>query len=435
MSEQTAVVTASRDRIRRRAVIGAAAGNFVEWYEFFVYGAMASIIAPQFFPSDDPASSLLAAFGVYGVAFAARPFGAVLFGGLGDRIGRKRTLTFVILLMSGCTALIGVLPTYEHIGVLAAILLVVMRLGQGLSTGGEFGGAASFVVEHAPDGRRGLYGSWLTVGFGLGLAAGSGLGAALSALLTSDQMSSWGWRLPFLLAVPLGLIGLFLRMRVEESPHFERAKAENTLEPTPTLEVFRRYYRLMITGICVLAAFTIPVYVMYVYVPAHLVTTTDLTLNNVLLLTSISLLVYVALIPFMGLLSDRIGRKPLLFAGTGAQLVLGIPIFLMLDSGETGLVLLGFLLFPISMAPLASQVATFTSEQFPTAMRTGGAAMTYTLANTIFGGGTPFLMTWLYTQTGNGLLPGWIIAASGLVSVLAVLGLRETYRSSLDSPS
>nr|WP_170949075.1 MFS transporter [Rhodococcus sp. 06-621-2] len=412
-------------------MLGAATGNFVEWYDFFIYGSLAAVIAPLFFPSENPTNSLLAAFAVYGAAFAARPLGAVLFGGLGDRIGRRRTLVFVIALMSACSVGIGLLPTYQSIGLAAPILLVLMRLGQGLSAGGEFGGAAAFVVEHAPAHRRGLYGSWLSVGLGAGLATGAALGALISALTTAEQMSSWGWRIPFLVALPLGLIALYLRSQAEESPHFEAMRAAGKTKSAPVLSVLRTHPRQIILGFGILAAVAVPTYIMFVYVPTYLVLGQGLSLNLSLVLILCAQAVYIPTLPLMGRLSDSIGRKPLMLGGSAAQLVLGYPIFVMLGSGSFIAALVAFVLFALAAAPLNAQLATFISELFPTSVRAGGAAVTYTIGNVIFGGGTPFLMTWLSDITGNDRLPGFFIVGAGVIAIVAVSMLKETSRTDL----
>lgn len=424
--------TATHNRaVQRRATVGAVAGNFVEWYDFFVYGSLAAVIGPLFFPAADPTTSLLTAFAVYGAAFVARPIGALVFGNLGDRIGRRITLSAVILVMSGASFLIGLLPTYAAAGPLAAVLLVALRLIQGFSAGGEFGGAASFVVEYAPPNRRGLYGSWITVGFGAGLAFGAIVGAAVSSILSPEQMSSWGWRIPFLVALPLGFIGLYLRLRLEETPHFEAVKSERKDVRTPILFVIRTYPREIVVGLGVLVASSLPTYIFYVYVPSYLAVTKTTTLREALTLTVISLLVYVALLPIMGRLSDSVGRRPMLIGGATAQIVVGYPCFWLLNQHSFGLALTAFVLFAVAAAPLNSQLAVFSSEMFPTVVRYGGVSIIYTFANMVFGGGTPLLMTWLTAATRNPIVPGYFIVGAGVISLLSALALRETYRKPL----
>ncbi|MER2223245.1 MAG: MFS transporter, partial [Rhodococcus sp. (in: high G+C Gram-positive bacteria)] len=218
---------------RRRALVAGSVGNFIEWYEFGVYGFFATIIASNFFSADGSGDleSLIKTYASFALAFFFRPVGAALFGRLGDRIGRRPTLVIVLLLMSGATTLIGVLPTYESVGILAPLLLTVLRILQGLSAGGEFGGAVSVMTEFAPPGRRGLYGSWQSFTVALGLLAGAGIAALLATVLDSGQLSDWGWRIPFLLALPMGLVALWLRLRLEETPSFERARSVQS-EPT-----------------------------------------------------------------------------------------------------------------------------------------------------------------------------------------------------------
>jgi MFS transporter, MHS family, proline/betaine transporter len=257
------------EQAAKKAVTAGAIGNFVEWYDYSVYGFFATVIASQFFPSDDPVASLLATFAVFAVAFFMRPVGAFVFGHYGDTVGRRNTLAAAIILMGIATLTIGVLPSYAQIGVLAPILLVGARLLQGFSAGGEWSGSAAFMVEYAPENRRGLYGSWQQFSIVAGLLVGSGMGALLSVVLSEDALNAWGWRIPFILGMVVALVGLYLRLRIEDTPAFRIIEEKEEVTEAPVKESFTAHGGESITAIGFTVAWTVAYYILLTYMPTY----------------------------------------------------------------------------------------------------------------------------------------------------------------------
>jgi MFS transporter, MHS family, proline/betaine transporter len=418
---------------RRRALVAGCIGNFVEWYDFALYGAFATIIAATFFPGRDPVAGLLAAFAVFGVAFLARPAGALLFAHYGDRLGRRRALAASILLMALVTAAIGLLPGYSSIGWLAPVLLVLLRAGQGVAVGGEYGGSAAFVVEYAPADRRGWYGGWQWATVGLGLAAGIATAALLGAALEGSALRDWGWRLAFLLALPLGLVGLYIRLRIEETPGFRTVQRLGTAARTPLADTLRTARRQLVVGFWIVAAVTATFNIVFVFLPSHLATTGRAPLPRTLAAALVGLLLAVGAAPLAGRLSDRVGRRPLLVAGVVALLVLTVPVTALLRRGEPGSLVLGYSLIGLALGMLVP--STFLAELFPTRLRYSGLSLTYGLASALFGGTAPALATFLVRHTGDALSPAWYATGLAVVAIACVPLAPETVGRPLDADS
>jgi MFS transporter, MHS family, proline/betaine transporter len=375
-----------------RALVAACAGNLVEWYDFAVYGAFATVIAATFFPGSDPSARLLASFAVFATAFLVRPFGALLFGRLGDRVGRRPVLATVIVLMAAATAGIGLLPSYATIGMLAPLLLTLLRSAQGLSVGGESSGATAFVVEYAPEGRRGWYGAWLWATLAFGVACGIGMAVLLARVLTRATLEGWGWRLAFLVTLPLGLVGLYLRRRLDETPRFRAVQRARVVVRRPVAEAVRGYPGRLLTGLALVAIAA----------------------------------------PFLGRLSDRVGRRPLLVAGTLALLVVTLPAFLLIRGAAPSGLPLGYVLVGLPLSCLVI-VPPFLAELFPTPIRSTALAITYGVGSALFGGTAPFLATLLVRRTGNPVTPAFYAVAVAVVAVVAALLTREIAFRPLDT--
>jgi MHS family proline/betaine transporter-like MFS transporter len=415
----------------RRAIVGAAVGNAVEWFDFAVYGYLAATIGALFFPSNNPTASLLASFAVFGAAFFVRPLGGFVFGPMGDRIGRQRTLAFVIILMSVATFAMGLLPTYAAIGIWAPLLLVILRLLQGFSAGGEFGGASTFLAEYSPDDRRGYLVSWIEFSAVGGFLLGSATVLALTTGLGEDAMSSWGWRIPFLLAGPLGLIGLYIRLRLEDTPEFRALERTGEVSGSPLRETIVQNWKaiLQVAGLVIIqnAGF----YIVLVYMPTYFSEQLGFTSTGSSLSTVLTLLAAMVLIPPLGALSDRVGRKPVLAASCVGFALLSYPLFLLMQQGSLFAAVLAHVALGALLAIFLSTTIAALTELFPTRVRYGGFSIGYNISVAIFGGAAPFLATFLISATGNPLSPALYLIAGAVATFVTLLTITETARTPL----
>ena len=415
----------------RKAVTAGAIGNFIEWYDFAVYGFFATIIAGQFFPSEDRVASLLATFAVFAVSFFMRPVGAFVFGHYGDRVGRRSTLAVAVILMGIATLMIGVLPTYGQVGVFAPILLVVARLLQGFSAGGEWSGSAAFMVEYAPESRRGLYGSWQQFSIVAGLLVGSAIGAFLGTVMPEDALNAWGWRIPFILGILVGAVGLYLRLRLEDTPAFRVIEQKNEVASAPIKESFTSHRGESVTAIGFTVGWTVSYYILLTYMPTYVSETLGIPLTTALFSNAIGLIVLMALIPFTGALSDRIGRKPLLIAFSALIALLTYPLFLLVSTGSLILIVLGQVLFGLIISLFSGPGPAALVEMFPTNVRYSALGVSYNIAVAAFGGTAPFIATYLISSTGSNLAPGIYLIVAALITLIFVSRIRETSREPL----
>lgn len=425
-------------RQSKRASLAALIGTVLEWYDFIVYGTAAAIILNTlFFPSDDPLVGTLAAFATYAVGFLARPLGGLVLGRLGDRVGRRSVLVLTLFLMGAATTAIGLLPTYEQVGVLAPILLVLLRLVQGFGAGGEYAGAVVLSVEHADPRRRGLAGSAAPLGFAVATLLGNGV-FFLFLLLPPEQFASWGWRVPFLLGAVCVLVGYVIRRRVEEPPAFAQARAEGAGAPAPggVFAAIRRHPRSFLIVIGSRMGENGFAYLLPVFGVAYVSTTLGLGRPVALWAVMAASAVQVIAIPLCGLLSDHVGRKPVYAAGTVASLLWLVPFFLLTDTGVTAWVVLAFVVglgicYPAMLAPQAAWYA----ELFDTEFRLSGFAFSRELGSLLAGGLAPFVATALYAWSGH----WWpILVFMAVLAVLTLVALAlgpETVRRDLDGPA
>ncbi|GCE41162.1 integral membrane transport protein [Rhodococcus wratislaviensis] len=408
----------------RRALVAGSLGNLIEWYEFAIYAYMAPIIAPLFFPSENPTASILSTFLLFALAFFLRPIGAVVFGRMTDRIGRKPVLALIIGLMTVATTCIGLLPTHETIGVLAPLLLTLCRIGQGLSAGGEMGGAVSLMVESAPANKRGVYGSWSFVGTTLGFVLGGGVATLLAVLLSEDAMSSWGWRIGFLLAAPMGIIVFYLRMKVDETPHFKQVKVEQDgAADVVDTTAARRPLAYLLTTLGVVVVYNAVGNTFMVGMPTFLSTSFDMSFERSYFLALVTGLAAGLTMPLFGALSDRVGRRPVLLVGSILVVVLSYPLYYMLKLGFGG-GLIALVIAGVLIGVVGGPMPAFLSERFRTRNRATGVSVTYALSVALFGGTAPYIITWLASATGDPLSAAYYTLGCAAISVIALLTIR-----------
>lgn len=410
---------------QRRALIAGSVGNFIEWYEFAVYGFLATLIAQNFFQLQGASalSSLILTYASFAIAFFFRPLGAVIFGRIGDRIGRKPTLIAVLLLMTLATTLTGLVPTSAALGIAAPLILTGLRILQGLFAGGEYGGAVSLMTEFAPPGKRGLYGAWQSFTVALGLLAGAGVVALLSGLLSSDAMLAWGWRVPFLLALPLGLIALWLRLSMEETPSFIRQHQQPRPQASATQTL-----KIILLAIARVMLWSAAGYTWLVIMPSYLQSALHTGFNQALLSAVISNLGFAATILPAGWLSDKIGRRRVMVAASVLLMLLAFPLLKLLQDETTSTALSALVVFIAGgiVGMLAGPGPAMLAEMFPTHVRYTGLGLAYSLSNAIFSGCAGLIITGLMKQTGNLDIPAWYVMATALVSIPALMTLNKT---------
>ncbi|MFK4870557.1 MFS transporter [Novosphingobium sp. ZW T3_23] len=405
----------------RRAIVASAIGNATEWFDYGIYAYGVSYISAALFPGET-AEATLFALATFAISFLVRPLGGLFWGPLGDRYGRKAVLGLTILLMAGATVGVGLIPSYALIGGWAPALLVVLRMVQGFSTGGEYGGAAIFMAEYAPDAKRGFYGSFLEVGTLAGFCGGALLMLGFSLALGDAAMRDWAWRLPFLLAGPLGLVGIYLRSRMEETPLFQEAEAQRdeATGKAPGLRHLLSHYRrplLAMSGLVV--ALNVVNYTLLSYMPTYLQRRIGLDTDAALMVPIAGMLFMMLLLPFLGALSDRVGRKPLWRASLLGLVLLVIPLYHLMSLGPIQAAI-GYVLLSLLYAPqLATISATFPAF-FPTPVRFAGFALAYNLSTSLFGGTAPAVNAWLIDMTGNPLVPAYVMIAACLCGLLAL---------------
>ncbi|WP_061170343.1 MFS transporter [Caballeronia hypogeia] len=417
--------------VLRRAAWASFIGNFVEWFDHASYGYLATIIAVVFFPKTDSTTGLLAAYAVFAISFIVRPIGGIVWGHFGDKIGRKTSLSLSILIMSGSTFVIAFLPTYAQAGMLAPILLLLVRVVQGFSASGEYAGAAAFLAEYAPQNKRGFYTSIVPASTAAGLLFGSLFVALLHALLTSEQLHSFGWRLPFLLAAPFGLVGRYIRVRLEDTPRFKALEQEQHVAHAPIAELLGKHRRTMLIAFGVTCLNAVAFYLVLSYMPTYLSTEMGMSETSSFLAATISLAVYIALIFVMGSLSDRLGRKTMLIGASILFAVLTVPLFKGLAGASFMMIVAIQVAFGALLTMNDGTLPCFLSEIFPTRVRYSGFAFCFNAANAVFGGTAPLVATWLIGATGSKLAPAWYLVGAAAIALIAMIASRETLHAPL----
>ncbi|WP_158888198.1 glycine betaine/L-proline transporter ProP [Amycolatopsis anabasis] len=419
-------ITVVDQGLLRRAVSAAALGNAMEWFDFGVYAYIADTISEVFFPPDVSSSvRLIGTFGAFTAAFLMRPLGGLVFGPLGDRIGRQKVLAVTMIMMAIGTLCIGLIPSYATIGVWSPILLVLARMVQGFSTGGEYGGATTFIAEYSPDKRRGFMGSWLEFGTLSGYVLGAAVVTAMKAWVPHATLLDWGWRVPFLVAGPLGLIGLYLRLRLEETPAFQKAE-ERGEENEPFWHMFTRYWRVLLICVGLVLAFNVTDYMLLSYMPTYLSERLNLDATHGLLLIIVVMIVMMLIIVIGGRASDRFGRKPVMMTGCLGFLVLSYPLMLLVHDGGVLLTFLGLLGLGLLLLTFEISMPAALPALFPTAIRYGALSVAFNVSVSLFGGTTPLVMQSLIAGTGHDYWPAWYMMIAAAIGAVAVYFSRET---------
>ncbi|BCG23213.1 MFS transporter [Pseudomonas tohonis] len=425
--------TPTRGASRGRQVTAAVIGNALEWYDFIVYGFLASIIARLFFPSDNEYASLLMALATFGVGFFMRPVGGVLLGLYADRKGRKAAMQLIILLMTLSIALIAFAPDYAAIGLGAPLLIVVARMIQGFATGGEYASATAFLVECAPAHRRGLYGSWQLFGQCLAVFAGSGMGALVTHNLSPEALDSWGWRLPFVVGLLIGPVGLWMRRNMEETEAFLESRAHQAVDNLSLVRMLRDHRRALLVTLGNTIGGTVAFYVVLVNMPTFAHRQLGLPLDQVFMVQMAAVALMTLVIPIAGALSDLFGRRAVMLAGTFAFFVLVYPLFAWVAAAPSlERLLVMQLLLCTAIGTLYGPGPTAGAEQFPTEVRSTGLALSNNLGVMLFGGFAPFIVTWLTQVTDDPVAPAYYVLFAAGIGLVAAWNLREGAPAALE---
>jgi MFS family permease len=426
MAEATVPTSAMAGAERSRAIFAASVGQFFELYDFAIYGFFAVEIGRAFFPSSDPLTSQLGAFATYGVGFLMRPVGAIVVGAYGDRYGRKAALVLTVTLMAAATGLVALVPSYDRIGIWAPGILVLLRLCQGFSTGGEWGGAAAFLVEYAPPGRRGAVGSLHQVATQIGNLTGFLFAALLAYSLTTESFQGWGWRIAFIVGALLGPVGYYLRTRIAETPVFRQMETRKAVASSPLADVLVSQWRLIVTGICICAIAAASTQTFQIYLTQFARQQLKLDTTSSLLITSASLAFAAIYIFCVGKLSDTIGRKALVLASAAGFIVFTYPLFSLLSSSPS---LTTYLIVQLAGAVLYGLVfgvlPTLLAELFPTPVRYTGISISFSIAIMSFGGFTPFINTYLVQATGDANAPAFWVMGVAVLSGIVMLMTKD----------
>ncbi|WP_246704101.1 glycine betaine/L-proline transporter ProP [Rhizobium sp. P38BS-XIX] len=437
-------ITVIEDSKLKKAITAAALGNAMEWFDFGVYGFVAATVGKVFFPDASPAVQTVAALATFSVPFLVRPLGGLVFGVIGDKFGRQKVLSLTIVIMAISTFCIGLIPSFAMIGLWAPILLLICKVVQGFSVGGEYTGAAIFVAEYSPDRRRGFLGSWLDFGSIAGFVLGAGLVVVLSAAMSEANFIAWGWRFPFFLAAPLGLVGLYLRHAAEETPAFtERLRAEKEDKDAlrerpmvPFMEIIRKHPRSLAICIGMVLVTNVTYYMLLTYMPTYMAKTLGYSEDHGALIIVAVMVGMLFVQPLVGFLSDRIGRRPFLAVGSAVVLLLSLPAFHLIASGNTIGIFFGLLILAVGLNCLVGILAATLPALFPTRIRYSALAMSFNIS-IVVAGLTPTVTAWLVEATDNIYMPAYYLMIAATVGLITTIFLRETANRPLygDTPN
>ena len=403
-------------------------GNVLEWYDFAAFGFLAPYIAIAFFPSDNEFAGLIKTFAIFAVGYLMRPLGAILFGHIGDRVGRREALLLSVIMMIVPTILLGMLPTYAAVGITAPILLLLLRLIQGLSIGGEFTASATFVSELAPEGRKGLHASLTMLGAILGILLGSGVAMVLSDTLGEEAMTAWAWRLPFLMGIILGAVAFWMRRSMSSSPEMNDIHAGKDDREHPLIEVLKNHRPAVLRLSSVVLMQGASFYVVFVWLSTYLKEIVEQPVSNPLLLNTIGLACLLPVIPLAGWLSDRFGRRALLMTAGIGILLCSWPLFIVFQQGDDGMILVGLVIFALLIGMAQGPTPAMMTELFPPEVRLTGIGIGYNVTLALFGGTAPLISTWLISATGTAIAPAFYLMAAAAISLVGAFGLPGPQR-------
>jgi len=427
-------ITIIDDSKLKKAITAAALGNAMEWFDFGVYGFVAVALGQVFFPGADPGLQMIAALATFSVPFLVRPLGGLFFGRLGDKFGRQKVLSITIIIMSVSTFCIGLIPSYASIGIWAPILLLLAKLAQGFSVGGEYTGAAIFVAEYSPDRKRGFLGSWLDFGSIAGFILGAGVVILITSIVGDQNFLDWGWRLPFFIAAPLGLIGIYLRHALEETPTFQQhvdkidSNSRKEIAEPPRVsfrEIFTKQWRALIISVGMVIATNVTYYMLLTYMPSYLSHSLHYSEDHGLLIIIAIMVGMLFVQPFMGLLSDRFGRKPFVIIGSIGLFILAIPCFILIQSNVIGLIFLGLLILAVLLNCFIGVMASTLPAMFPTNIRYSALAIAFNIS-VLVAGLTPTIAAWLVEATNNLFMPAYYLMVVAVIGLVTGVYMKET---------
>ncbi|RBP94694.1 metabolite-proton symporter [Cytobacillus firmus] len=422
-------------KLEKKVLIASLIGSSIEWFDYFLYGTVAALVFNQmFFHSDDPAVGLMLAYASFALAFFIRPLGGVIFSHIGDKIGRKKTLVLTLSLMGGATVLMGFLPTYDNIGAAAPILLIILRLIQGIGLGGEWGGALLLAVEYAPKNRRGFFGSIPQMGVTIGMLLGT-LALSIMTLLPEEAFLSWGWRVPFILSSLLVFFGLWIRKGIDETPSFKKAKEKGEIAKIPFVETMRSHWKEVLIAVGAKVVETAPFYIFGTFIVSYATTQLGFSRTVTLSAVTIATIITTILIPIMGRLSDKIGRKKLYVGGTVLMMLYAFPYFWLLHQGSAVLLVVATILgLGIIWAPITAVLGTMFSEIFKSNVRYTGITLGYQIGAALAGGTAPLVATALLNAYDNSYVPvALYIMLAAAISLIAIASVRDRSNQDLDS--
>ncbi|MGB2692884.1 MAG: MFS transporter [Thermodesulfobacteriota bacterium] len=415
----------------KRTIIASTVAIILEWYSFSIFGFYALILSKLFFPFADETTAILSTFMIFALSFLFRPLGSVIIASIGDRIGRKNAFILTVIFMTFPTVLMGLLPTYESIGITATVLLIILRIGQALSVGGERSATISLFTELAPPHLKGLYGSMSLFGTTSGILLASAVCGLVSSSMSPEELFSWGWRRPFLLGAASGIAALFLRKIVEESKIFTNLVDSGGVSKSPIRESLKQHWRAVLIVLCATVMFAVSFYLIFIYIITYSIRFGNMSISQILNINTMNLAIITLFLPISAYLSDRIGRKPSLITGCAGMIVVGFFLFTTFSGDSLTHKIIVQLVGGLFMVLFAGAFAPFMVESFPTRVRMSGISLGNVIGFSVFGGSAPLVASYLISSTGIINAPGIYLAICSVISLIAVITIKETYKNKL----